>query len=569
MIKEKLNHEISEDYYSRDKEKSKGKRILIACLAVGFIMLSVLQGKLSGFDQEVDVSIYAFFKSFQGVISVLQIVIAVIMVTVSKEGYQVGVLLFALNTVIITVRTINTRNLGSMPGIAMAAAGAIIIFIVHNYIEQLFVKEQQLYDLAHKDALTDLPNRRALKQKMASAALKASENGSRFAIVMIDLDNFKNVNDTLGHDWGDKVLAGISERWKELMTERDFFSRLGGDEFALIIEDYDGLEELDNHLKDILNVVRDKFVLKGKDYYISASIGVALYPNDTEDISQLLKYADMAMYTAKYQGKKRICYFDSMMNDVIESSVEIESIIRRAVATDMFTLVYQPQYTAETKKLRGFETLIRLSDGKGKQVSPGEFIPVAEKSSLIIDVDKWVLRNALKQFKLVVKEYPDIIISINISAIHMLDKNFLQDLDDILSETKFPVKNLELELTESVFVDSLDKAKDIMAKIKSRGIKIALDDFGTGYSSLSYLKELPIDLLKIDKAFVDTITNGSKEESFVAAIISLGKVMQFEVISEGVEEEKQLEVLKKLGCDYIQGFLWGKPLKYEEALRII
>lgn len=569
MIKDKIERELTEDYYSEDKKKVLEKRIIVAILAVIFIVLMMLQGRVSAYDFEKDLSIYTFFKSFQGVISVVQIIVAVVMVTVSKEGYTTAVFLFAINTVIITIKTINTRDLGSMPGLAMAVAGAIIIFIIHNYIEKLFAKEKQLYDLAHKDVLTDLPNRRALKQKIINAAVDADTKGSRFAMIIIDLDNFKNVNDTLGHDWGDKVLSGISERWRHITTERDFFARLGGDEFALVIEDYDSLEDLDNHLKDILNSVRDKFVLKGKDYYISASIGVALYPSDTDDTSQLLKYSDMAMYAAKYQGKKRICYFDSMMNDVIESSVEIESIIRRAVTTDMFTLVFQPQFTADKKSLRGFETLIRLSDDKGKQVSPGEFIPVAEKSSLIIDVDKWVLRSALKQFKPVVREYPGLVLSINISAIHMLEKNFLNDIDEILAETKYPVKNLELELTESVFVDSLDKAKEIMKKIKDRGIKIALDDFGTGYSSLSYLKELPIDLLKIDKAFVDTITDGPKEESFVEAIISLGKVMQFEVISEGVENQEQLDILKKLGCDYIQGFLWGKPLKYEEALRIL
>lgn len=550
----------------RDKEEL-SKTISIILLAILFVGLVVLQGRIAMLDQNGELEIYAFFKSIQGIISVCQIVDAVIMVTISKKGYYTSVILFAINAVIITVKTINARDLGSVPGLAITIAGAIIMFIVHNYIMKLSAKEQELYELAHTDALTELPNRRALKNHMAKMSALGTEE--RFAVVIIDLDNFKNINDTLGHDWGDKVLEGISERWKKLVTKDDFVARLGGDEFAVLIENYDSLTTLDEHLKDMLNAVRDKFILKGKEYYVSASIGVALFPGDSTDTSQLLKYADMAMYAAKYQGKKRICYFDSMMNDVVENSVEMESIIRRAVSTDMFTLVYQPQYSTKDKKLRGFETLIRLSDDKGKQVSPGQFIPVAEKSSLIIDVDKWVLNNALNQFKPVVEQYPEIVLSINISASHMLDKNFLSDLDGIIEKVGFPVKNLELELTESVFVDSLDKAKDIMRQIKERGIMIALDDFGTGYSSLSYLKELPIDLLKIDKAFVDSINDGQKEESFVAAIISLGKLMQFEVISEGVEEQYQLDILKNMGCDYIQGFIWGKPLKFEEALRVI
>lgn len=550
----------------RDKEEL-SKTISIILLAILFVGLVVLQGRIAMLDQNGELEIYAFFKSIQGIISVCQIVDAVIMVTISKKGYYTSVILFAINAVIITVKTINARDLGSVPGLAITIAGAIIMFIVHNYIMKLSAKEQELYELAHTDALTELPNRRALKNHMAKMSALGTEE--RFAVVIIDLDNFKNINDTLGHDWGDKVLEGISERWKKLVTKDDFVARLGGDEFAVLIENYDSLTTLDEHLKDMLNAVRDKFILKGKEYYVSASIGVALFPGDSTDTSQLLKYADMAMYAAKYQGKKRICYFDSMMNDVVENSVEMESIIRRAVSTDMFTLVYQPQYSTKDKKLRGFETLIRLSDDKGKQVSPGQFIPVAEKSSLIIDVDKWVLNNALNQFKPVVEQYPEIVLSINISASHMLDKNFLSDLDGIIEKVGFPVKNLELELTESVFVDSLEKAKDIMRQIKERGIMIALDDFGTGYSSLSYLKELPIDLLKIDKAFVDSINDGQKEESFVAAIISLGKLMQFEVISEGVEEQYQLDILKNMGCDYIQGFIWGKPLKFEEALRVI
>lgn len=569
MTKDFIDSDLLDEYLKIEKKKKLEKLISIVILSVLFVSMIILQALFGRVEVHDNIEVYAFFKSIQGVISVIQILITVIMVTISVNGYYTAVTLFSLNFVIITLRTIYTKDFGSVPGLSMSFAGAIIIFIIHSYIVRLSRKEKQLFDLAHTDALTDLPNRRALKQEMMDVSNKTDINNNKFAIAMIDLDNFKNINDTIGHDWGDKVLTGISERWKALMNENDFFARLGGDEFALLIENYDTLTDLDSHLTDILNSVRDKFVLKGKDYYISASIGVALYPGDSSDVSQLLKYADMAMYAAKSQGKKRICYFDSMMNDVIENNVEMESIIRRAINTDMFTLVFQPQYTTKEKKLRGFETLIRLSDEKGKQVSPGQFIPVAEKSSLIIDVDKWVLKSALKQFKPIVDKYEDLVLSINISATHMLDKHFLEDIDNVLKETGYPVKNLELELTESVFVDSLDKAKDIMYAIKERGVMIALDDFGTGYSSLSYLKELPIDLLKIDKAFVDSISDGPKEESFVAAIISLGKLMQFEVISEGVEEQYQLDILNKMGCDYIQGFIWGKPLKYEEALRII
>lgn len=560
--------DISEESYKKERSKRKKDIIVIVVLSVLFLTLNIVQGSLARYKSD-DIDLYMLFKSIQGVISVVQILIAVIMITISVEGYYISVTLFAVNFVIVVLRTIYSKEIGSIPGIAIALGGAIIMFIIHGYIVNVSNKEKQLYNLAHTDSLTELPNRRALKQHMLEIVKESKNPNHRFAIAMIDLDNFKNINDTIGHDWGDKVLEGISERWKALMTEKDFFARLGGDEFALLVDDYATLTELTEHLNQILGAVRDKFILKGKDYYVSASIGVALYPGDSAEMGQLLKFSDMAMYAAKYQGKKRICFFDSMMNDVIESNVEVEGIVRRAISTDSFTLVFQPQYTTEGKKLRGFETLIRLSDEKGKQVSPGQFIPVAEKSSLIIEVDNWVLQKALTQFKPIVEEYTDLVLSINISATHMLDNDFLKDIDTVLKETQFPVKNLELELTESVFVDSLNKAKEVMHQIKSRGIMIALDDFGTGYSSLSYLKELPIDLLKIDKAFVDSISDGPKEESFVAAIISLGKLMQFKVISEGVEEQYQLDILNNMGCDYIQGFIWGKPMRFEETLRII
>lgn len=549
-------------------EKKKEKRTLIV-LTIVFLVLQGLQAYLGQAFADAELETALLARSFMGVDTAIQILLAVCMVTTSKTGYRLANILFAFSVGMAGFRTIAEKSMDAVPGIGMLIAGGIIIKVIHGYIIKLEKNERELFAMAHTDALTDLPNRRALKQRMTALLEEAKFTKMSFAIVMVDLDNFKNINDTVGHDWGDKVLSGIAERWKAIMTERDFMARLGGDEFALLVSGYHSLQELDEHIQKMLSVVSDKFVLSGRDYYISASMGIALYPSDSTETSQLLKYADMAMYAAKYQGKKRICYFDGIMNDVIQNSVEMESVIRHAIESDTFKLVYQPQYQATDKKLRGFEALIRLCDAKGKQVSPAEFISVAEKSSLIIDIDRWVLRNAMADFKPFLETNKDIILSVNISASHMLDDTFLQDVDMIMQEQNFPAKNLELELTESVFVDSLDKAKNIMFEIKKRGIHIALDDFGTGYSSLSYLKELPIDLLKIDKAFVDSIKNGPKEESFVAAIISLSQLMQFAVISEGVEEEYQLNILRNFGCDYIQGFLWGKPLLLDDVKKLM
>ncbi len=541
------------------KNKKRGEILGIVALSTLFIAFSVIQDIV-----HIDI----MPDSLRGVLSSMQILLAMSMVVISVTGYRVAIILMILSFIPRFIMLLNNNN-SVLPGVSISIVGIATILIVHLYLVSLEKKERELFALAHTDALTDLPNRRSLKQKMLSLISNSRNSNGRFAVAMIDLDNFKNINDTIGHDWGDKVLSEIAVRWKSIVTENDYICRLGGDDFALVVNNYKSLEELDNHLHQFLDKVMEKFILKGKDYFVTASMGVSIFPNDSIETSQLLKYADMAMFVAKNQGKKRLVYFDNMMNDAVENNVEVEHVIRRALETDTFRLVYQPQFDIKTKKLRGFETLIRLSDSEGKQVSPADFVPIAEKSSLIIDVDKWVLRHAMMDFLPFVEKIPEMILSVNISANHILDDSFIGDIDRILEDTHFPEKNLEIELTESVFVNSLERAKTIMEKLKDRGIKIALDDFGTGYSSLSYMRDLPFDLLKIDKSFVDTINDGPKEESFVAAIISLGKVMQFDIISEGVEEQNQLDVLKKLGCDFVQGYIWGKPLTLDRAIEVM
>ena len=543
------------------KNKKRSEIFGIIALSILFIAFSVIQ-------DFVPISKDIMPVSYRGVLSSMQILLAMSMVVISVTGYRVAIILMILSFIPRFIMLLNNNN-SVLPGVSISIVGIATILIVHLYLVSLEKKERELFALAHTDALTDLPNRRSLKQKMLSLISNSRNSNGRFAVAMIDLDNFKNINDTIGHDWGDKVLSEIAVRWKSVVTENDYICRLGGDDFALVVNNYKSLEELDNHLHQFLDKVMEKFILKGKDYFVTASMGVSIFPNDSNETSQLLKYADMAMFVAKNQGKKRLVYFDNMMNDAVENNVEVEHVIRRALETDTFRLVYQPQFDIKTKKLRGFETLIRLSDSEGKQVSPADFVPIAEKSSLIIDVDKWVLRHAMMDFLPFVEKIPEMILSVNISANHILDDSFIGDIDRILEDTHFPEKNLEIELTESVFVNSLERAKTIMEKLKDRGIKIALDDFGTGYSSLSYMRDLPFDLLKIDKSFVDTINDGPKEESFVAAIISLGKVMQFDIISEGVEEQNQLDVLKKLGCDFVQGYIWGKPLSLDRAIEVM
>ena len=539
------------------------QRVKFVCLAVLFCALVASESLIiSGFGITEELE---FLVNLLGVLTVLQILIAIFLVTISKEGYYYVMILFAVETVIVAVKMALAKEMVLAPMLAMILLGICVQYVIHRLIINLTTKEEQVEEMSHKDVLTDLPNRRSVKEHMDELIASHCEH---YAVAIIDIDNFKNVNDTAGHESGDEALGQIAERWKDILGTNDFLARLGGDEFAVVISEYESLENLDRMLGNILSALSEKFVLKDRDYYLTASMGVAFYPGDSIDASQSLKYADMAMYVAKKQGRNQQVYFNSIMNDAIEKNVKLETIIRGALEANAFTLLYQPQFRTTDKKLRGFETLIRMWDINGMPVSPAEFIPIAEQSSLIKDVDRWVLSHAMFDFMLLVEKNPDLVLSINISALHLLDENFLNDLDEVLEMTKFPTACLELELTETVMVESVDHAKEVLQQIKARGIQIALDDFGTGYSSLKYLKDLPIDLLKIDKTFVDSIKD-KKDESFIAAIISLSQIMNFAVISEGVEEEYQRQVLADLGCDYIQGFLWGRPLMLEDARKLI
>ena len=539
------------------------QKVKFVCLAVLFCALVASESLIiSGFGITEELE---FLVNLLGVLTVLQILTAIFLVTISKEGYYYVMILFAIETVIVAVKMALAKEMLLAPMLAMILLGICVQYVIHRLIINLTTKEEQVEEMSHKDVLTDLPNRRSVKEHMDELIASHCEH---YAVAIIDIDNFKNVNDTAGHECGDEALGQIAERWKDILGESDYLARLGGDEFAVIISEYESLERLDRMLGNILSALSEKFVLKDRDYYLTASMGVAFYPGDSIDASQSLKFADMAMYVAKKQGRNQQVYFNSIMNDAIEKNVKLETIIRGALEANAFTLLYQPQFRTTDKKLRGFETLIRMWDINGMPVSPAEFIPIAEQSSLIKDVDRWVLSHAMFDFMLLVEKNPDLVLSINISALHLLDENFLNDLDEVLEMTKFPTACLELELTETVMVESVDHAKDVLQKIKERGIQIALDDFGTGYSSLKYLKDLPIDLLKIDKTFVDSIKD-KKDESFIAAIISLSQIMNFAVISEGVEEEYQRQVLEDLGCDYIQGFLWGRPLMLEDARKLI
>ena len=344
----------------------------------------------------------------------------------------------------------------------------------------------------------------------------------------------------------------------------DFISRQSGDEFMLIVQDYDSEQEVIKTIKHYQLLVERKVTVGDCDLYLTASFGYALFPDDAKTSDGLFSSSDAAVYELKRNSSDRILrYNPALLKN--ERSVEIEKKIRTALVSDSLYFNLQPQYDID-HKLRGFEALARMKDNDGSLISPGEFIPVAEKAGLIDKVDVSVFRNAARFFgNLIKKTGADITLSVNVSVRHLMKNDFIDEIKSIIDTCGVPADKLEIEITESIMIDSAEKALQCITELKRMGLKIAIDDFGTGYSSLSYLINFPADMLKVDKSFIDKMNSSDSSKQYVAAIISIGHIMNFDVISEGVEQPEQLETLRSIGCDFIQGFIWGRPLSPEAA----
>ena len=435
-------------------------------------------------------------------------------------------------------------------------------FFVSSHISRYKMLER-LKKMSYTDTLTGLYNRFASTEYISEKI----KDGKKFAVVSIDLNNFKSINNTLGFDAGNQVLIETANRWRDLTDARLF--RIAGDEFLLVICDYDTPENLRAEIDKYVTVMRKIFTVDGCDVHVRASFGYAEYPTDADTEDVLLSHANAAMNEIKKaNSSEHVLRFtpDILKN---EHLIEVENMIRSALENDNIFFNLQPQYDMD-HKLRGFEALARMRDENGNIISPAEFIPVAEQVGLIDKVDGIVFKKAAAFFgDLLKKTGKDLTLSINASVRHMMKNDFLNEISDLLKSSGIPSNRLEIEITESIMIDSVDKALRCIDEIKSMGIQIAIDDFGTGYSSLSYLNRFPANLLKIDKSFIDEMNTSDSSRQYVAAIISIGHVMGFDVISEGVEDESQLETLKNIGCDFIQGFFWGKPLSAEDAEKLV
>ncbi|MBP0963977.1 MAG: bifunctional diguanylate cyclase/phosphodiesterase [Oscillospiraceae bacterium] len=553
------------DKASKIKNRVKNVNLIIlSCILVLLIMLISAINR-SGL-ADIHVGSYLMPVSpLSGVITVFMLLVSLQMLnTDNKKGFAAAVILNAVQLISVSRAVFIKGNMQSIAGIATMCGGLGLLYMQHRHLIKMEQDEERLRRLSVTDPLTGLNNRRSIMEHVNS---RIADNVP-FSVIFIDLDNFKYINDTMGHACGDIVLCEASRRWNELSGDDVYIGRMSGDEFAMIVTGRSD-EEVIEFAKHILSVLSEKIYTGKCDYYATGSAGIAAYPRDGGDCESLFRFSDTAMYKAKSRGKNQVCSFDSNMLSEIKNELSIENEIRGALKYNRFYLVFQPQFETENKRLRGFETLLRLKDSEGQPIPPSVFIPIAEKSGLILDIDRWVLRHAMLSFSESIADGADFVLSVNVSARHVTEKGFADEVSQIMDETGFPPEMLEIEVTESCFISSVDDAVAALLEIKALGVKIALDDFGTGYASLSYLQRLPIDLLKVDKSFIDDMTDRDDGGNFVKAIISIGHMFNCKVISEGVELDSQLQILRELKCDYIQGYIWGKPQPQNDAARLI
>lgn len=420
--------------------------------------------------------------------------------------------------------------------------------------------EKRLRYMAEYDSLTDLPNRRLLADRVDQAVHLARHKQSRLALLFVDLDRFKNVNDSLGHEVGDRLLCSVADRLLKLAPEEVTVSRVGGDEFVLLLPELEHPNEAAVFARDILRLISKPVELANYSLTLTPSIGISLYPEDGLNFEMLFRNADAALYHAKSQGRNQYQFFAQQMNDDVSHRLVMENALRRGISGGELRLVYQPQYCIESSKLRGVEALVRWQHPEQGLVPPDFFIGLAEDSGLILELGEWVLREACSQGQRWREAgYPDIEIAVNVSA-HQFRQGLADQIQMALKETGFPATNLVIEVTESTLMQEASQAIALLAELKALGVWLALDDFGTGYSSLAYLKRFPLDKLKIDKAFVSDLPADAEDAAITSAIVGLARNLKLLTVAEGVETTEQLRFLQELGCDIAQGFLLDRPL---------
>jgi diguanylate cyclase (GGDEF)-like protein/PAS domain S-box-containing protein len=480
-------------------------------------------------------------------------------------------------TVGLTANCILIRRDGSESAIEDSAApihdrggqvtGAVIVF--HD-VSAARAITQEMAHLAQHDFLTDLPNRMLIVDRIANTIALARRHGKRRAVLFLDLDGFKHINDSLGHPIGDQLLQSVAQRLRACVRSADTISRQGGDEFVVLLSEIEHAEDAARSAEKMLMALAAPHTIAGKELHITGSIGISIYPDDGRDAETLIRCADTAMYHAKDKGRNNCQFFTQEMNVRAVERQFLETNLRRALERREFVLHYQPKVDLGTQAITGVEALIRWRHPERGLIPPALFVPVAEECGLIVPIGRWVLHEACRQAQAWIDAgLAALPIAVNISAAEFQGKDFLEGVRATLEETRLNPRYLELELTESVLMQDADTTAAVLFALKALGVRLAIDDFGTGYSSLSYLRKFPIDTLKIDQSFVREITAGSRDDTIVSAIISMGKTLKQRVIAEGIETGEQLAFLQRQHCGEGQGYHFGRPVCAEDFAALL
>jgi len=542
--------------------KSKYNKILFLILALlSVAVFAICYFNSAHFDYEgtlhfagIDIGV----QNFNGILQAILFGLLILEVLCDyKKGIIFGNIVLAIQMVGSLTPLIKQHIFTSLPGTVNCVVMAIVLFVVYKQFRQSEIAELT-------DRVTGLYNRYGFEDSIRQN-IRAWSKGY---VAYIHLDGFLIVNANLGREYGDQVLKIVAERISNVVKDKGEVFKIEGAEYALIIkEDKDSIE-LAN---EIIDTVEEKIVLFRHDnpinIYVSAHVGIADCKYGELDGTILMKYADIALNHSMRSKDNKICVFDEDIHATAESQLKLESTIKEALENDYFYLVYQPQFVIADHGLRGFETLIRMKLPDGTIVSPAEFIEVAEQSDLIVAIDEFVIRRAMEEFRdIVIAAGKSFVVSVNVSAKEIGAVGFAQKILDLIEEYEFPCSCLEIEITEYSISRSIIHTEENIKILRENGVHVALDDFGTGYTSLSQLLNLPVDLLKIDKSLVDNIKDSELNQDFVKAIIYMGHLMGCDVIAEGIEDEVQLEIMNELKCDFVQGFVWGRPEKFEKTL---
>jgi len=437
--------------------------------------------------------------------------------------------------------------------------------IIHD---KLLDTHQEIERHAYYDSLTNLPNRRLFKENLESAINTSARTGEVFGVFFLDIDNFKAINDSLGHDVGDTLLIEVSRRILNSIRTNDKLSRIGGDEFNILLADVENDFKARLVAEKIINQLAEPFYISNHEINVSVSIGITLLPDDSTDFSTLLKYADLAMYHVKSVGKNSYKFFDKTLNETAIANMQLEQKLKKAIKNDEFVLYYQPQVNIKDKSIVGFEALIRWNDPEQGIISPQSFIPLAESTGLIDKIGLWVISQVCRDLTALIEHTHDKIkVAINVSARQMQDFNLVSILQQECDNNQVSPSNIEIEITESILMEDIEEKSKLLLAFQALGMGIAIDDFGTGYSSFNYLKKLPLNILKIDRSFIENICVDTKDEEIASGIIALAHSLHLKLVAEGVETQEQLNLLESKECDFYQGYLFSRPLPLNQILK--